>query len=72
MAGKQYEVIRAFRRTDPRTGADTAYKVGDAYPGPLDKEYLTDEAGPDGLGPLIAEKSTPAPAPASSDSTKEK
>lgn len=65
MASKQYEVIRPFSRTDPRTGRDTAYKVGDVYPGPVDKPYLTDALGPDGKGPLIAEQ----PAPVSPDST---
>lgn len=69
MASKQYEVIRPFDRTDPRTGVDTAYQVGDVFPGPVDKPYFLDPRGPDGKGPLIAEK----PAPVSTDSaSKEK
>jgi hypothetical protein len=73
---KQYEVLRFFVRTDRRTGAETPYKVGDVYAGPLDKDYLTSPEGPDGKGPLIAEKTvapaTPAPATPASDSPKEK
>lgn len=67
---KQYEVIRPFRRTDPRTGFDTHFKVGDAFTGAIDKPYLLDPDGPDGKGSLIAEKSAP-PAPIDS-SDKEK
>jgi hypothetical protein len=71
-AGKQYTAIRAFRRTDPKTGAVVDYNVGDPYPGPVDKDYLTSKDGPDGRGPLIAEVAVPtSPAPAS-DSSKEK
>jgi hypothetical protein len=70
-AGKQYKVIRPFRRTDEKTLVDVDYKVGDAYPGPVDKPYYTSPEGPDGKGPLLAEVSVPTPAPAS-DSTKEK
>lgn len=72
MPAKQYEVVRPFRRTDRRTGADSHFEVGQVYSGPIDASYL-DPAGPDGRGPLIAEKSAPAPAAPSSDSdTKEK
>jgi hypothetical protein len=71
-AGKQYKAIRAFSRTDPKTGAESTYKVGDVYPGPVDKDYLMSKDGPDGRGPLIAEVAVPSsPAPAS-DSSKEK
>lgn len=59
MASKQYEAVREFSQTDPRTGVDTDYKIGDPYTGPLDKPYLMDSRGPDGKGPLIAEKTTP-------------
>lgn len=80
MAGKQYKVIRPFRRTDPRTGADTHYDVGDTYSGAADELYLTDSQGPDGQGPLIAEaaptsapsaptRSPAASTPAASDSS---
>lgn len=65
MAAKQYEVIRPFQQTNPNTGVVTNYLVGDAYSGPLDLPYLLDPAGPDGQGPLIAEKVS-----ASSDSSK--
>jgi hypothetical protein len=71
VAGKQYEVIRPFRRTDPRTGVDTMFEVGDVYPGAVDAEpYLLDPGGPDGKGPLIAETATPVTA--SDSSRKEK
>ena len=73
MAGKQYEVVRAFRQTDPKTGKDTHYEPGDPYSGSVDKpyEYLLDEQGPDGKGPLISEKSssTDSSSKASSDSS---
>lgn len=74
VAEKRYEVIRPFRWADPKTGADTHYKVGDVYPGPVNKPYLLDPAGPDGKGPLLLEKTIPTPAPAapSVDSSKEK
>lgn len=65
MASKQYEVVRPFRRTDPRTGAESRFEVGDVYPGPVDQPYYTDPRGPDGKGPLIAEK--PATDPASKE-----
>lgn len=60
MASKQYEVVRPFSRTDPRTGVDTHFDVGDVFPGPVDKPYFMDVRGPDGKGPLIAEKPAPA------------
>lgn len=56
MAGKQYEVVRDFRRTDPKTGDSTSYTVGAPYVGPVDG--LLDSEGPDGKGPLIVEKSS--------------
>lgn len=65
MAGKQYEIARFHRRTDPKTGDDTLYEVGEPYSGPLDKPYLLAPGGPDGKGPLIVEKPT---TPTSSDS----
>jgi len=72
VAGKQYEVVRAWRRTDPKTGDDTNYAPGDVYDGPVDKPYLLDSQGPDGQGPLIAEKSTPPVAASSGTPSKEK
>lgn len=54
-AAKQYEVVRAFRRTDPKTYEDTDYNVGDTYSGQVEDSYL-DPDGPDGRGPLLAEK----------------
>jgi hypothetical protein len=59
VAGKQYEAIRVWRRTDPRTGADTNYVPGDPYTAPVEPNMVSPE-GPDGKGPVIAEKSTPA------------
>lgn len=59
MTAKQYEVVRAWRWTDPQTGKDTHYAVGDPYAGSMDNPHLLDPAGPDGNGPLIAEKSAP-------------
>lgn len=74
MPAKQYEVRRYFRRTDPKTGIDSIFQVGDVYSGPLDDPLLLDDRGPDGRGPLIGEKAAPiAEKPViSSDSTKEK
>jgi hypothetical protein len=66
VAGKQYEVVREFQQTDPKTGVVTNYKVGDAYTGPTDLPYLLDPSGPDGNGPLIAEKSSSSSASDSS------
>lgn len=60
MPGKQYEVIRDFRLTDRKTGKDSHHKVGDTYDGPLDNEYLLDDNGPDGKGPLIIGKAEKA------------
>lgn len=79
MAGKtQYVAIREFRQYDQQTGKPKLYMGNgdELYMGPLDLPYLLDPAGPDGRGPLIAEKSDvvqPAPPAASGDSsTKEK
>ncbi len=77
MAGKspvQFVAIRPFVQTDQKTWKPKKY-VGDGselYTGPLDLPYLLDPNGPDGQGPLIAEKSDPAPAAASGDSNEEK
>jgi hypothetical protein len=68
--GKQYVILRDFSRTDPKTGANTPYKQNDPYSGPVDPSYL-DPQGPDGKGPLLAEKSSPAPV-SSDSSSKEK
>lgn len=71
MAGKEYVVVRKFTRVDPRTGIGTRFKKNDVYDGPLDQSYL-DPAGPDGKGPLLAEKTTPekpSPLVAGSDSS---
>jgi hypothetical protein len=58
MAGKQYEVVRHFRRVDPESGDVTWHEPGEAYSGPMENEdhYLGDK-GPDGKGPLIKSKS---------------
>jgi hypothetical protein len=64
----KYEVVRAWRYVNPQDGTATEYAVGDPYDGPTDKNpHLLDPGGPDGVGPLIAEK--PA---ASKTDTKEK
>jgi hypothetical protein len=58
---KSYEVVRAWRYVDPRTGEPTDYTPGDPYTGAVDANpYLLDPAGPDGCGPLIAEKTAKA------------
>ena len=58
MTAKQYEVIRPFRETNPRSGLDTFYEVGDDHAAPTDKQpHLLAADGPDGRGPLLAEKS---------------
>lgn len=57
MPSKSYEVVRAWRYVDPRTGDPTDYKPGDPWTGPVDENpYLLDPQGPDGCGPLIADK----------------
>jgi hypothetical protein len=54
---KSYEVVRAWRYVDPRTGDPTDYTPGDPYTGAVDANpFLLDPQGPDGCGPLIAEK----------------
>lgn len=59
MAGKQYAVIRDFSRVD-KFGQSTSYKANDPYSGSLEKWDL-DPAGPDGKGPLLAEKPSTTP-----------
>lgn len=58
MAGKQYEVVRHFRRVDPKTGDVTEHAPGESYTGPMENEdhYVGNE-GPDGKGPLVMAKS---------------
>lgn len=78
MPAKQYEVLRNFRMTNRRSGAASHHEAGSLYSGPLDNEYLLDPQGPDGKGPLIAEKASPAAekstpvAPSASDSKENK
>ena len=75
---KEHVAIRKFHQYDQQTGKPKNYEgTGEeTYTGPLDLPYLLDPAGPDGGGPLIAEKSDvekPDPPAASGDSsTKEK
>lgn len=66
---KKYVVVRYFRRSDPRTGADTEYTPETPYTGAVDKPYLLDPRGPDGLGPLIAEIVDQAPSSSSNSSS---
>lgn len=85
MAGKQYEVVRHFRRVDPESGQVSWHEPGETYSGPMEDEdhYLGDK-GPDGKGPLVKSKSdiadekkaveaakadTPATSPATSGAT---
>lgn len=68
----EYVAVRHFRQSDPRTGKVTVFEPGDLYAGSLEFPYLLDPSGPDGQGPLIAEKSVPAPAAASGESHEEK
>ena len=58
----EHVAVRKFHQDLP--GGVTAYEGGgdELYTGPLDLPYLLDPQGPDGQGPLIAEKPTPAPA----------
>lgn len=65
MPGKQYVVLREFSRVD-KNGESTSYSKDDVYSGPVDASYLGSN-GPDGHGPLVAEKAA-TPTPASSDS----
>ena len=68
-SGKQYVAVRWFRQSDPETGEITIYEgTGDEpYTGSLDLPYLLDPSGPDGRGPLIAEKSADKPSDESAD-----
>lgn len=73
VTASKYEVVRPWRYVDPRDGAVTEYAVGDPWDGPTDKNpYLLDPGGPDGAGPLIAEKATPDKGAADKPESKEK
>lgn len=39
-AKTKYVAIRVFDRTDPKTGKDTHYGIGDPYDGPDPEKYL--------------------------------
>jgi hypothetical protein len=39
-AKPKYTAIRVFDRTDPKTGKDTHYNIGDPYDGPDPDKYL--------------------------------
>lgn len=85
MAGKQYEVVRHFRRVDPESGEVSWHEPGDSYSGPIeDEDHYLGAQGPDGKGPLVKSKSdiaeekkaveaakadSPATSPAASAST---
>lgn len=57
MAGKQYEVVRPFRRVDPESGDVTHHEPGDSYSGPMEiEEHYIGNDGPDGRGPLVVVK----------------
>lgn len=64
MAGKQYEVVRQFRRVDPESGDVSWHEPGEVYSGPMENEehYLNNE-GPDGRGALLKDRSGSAPKP---------
>lgn len=70
MAGKQYVVLRDHRRVD-KNGDSTSFKKDDSYSGPV-SDADTHPQGPDGKGPLLGEKSSPASSSASSDSSSSK
>jgi hypothetical protein len=68
----EHVAIRKFHQMDPRTGRTTFYlgSGDELYTGSLEYPYLLDPSGPDGQGPLIAEKSAPAAAPGDSNEEK--
>lgn len=73
MAGKQYEVVRPFKRVDPETGDVTEYAPGDSYTGPMEnEEHYIGNDGPDNKGPLVRATSEQPPTGASTsgDSSK--
>ena len=68
MPSQSYEVVRAWRYVDPRTGDSTDYQPGDPYTGAVDENpFLLDPQGPDGCGPLIADKAAAKAAEKASD-----
>jgi len=75
-AKQGFECVRGFRHVDSRTGEETFFEPGDAYPGTPPADYYTSADGPDGVGPLLVEKGSDAApdtkaVPAATD-TKEK
>lgn len=58
MAGKQFEVIRDIRHSNPKAPyEDTHYAVGDDYKHVVNDNQISPE-GPDGGGPVLREKAT--------------
>jgi hypothetical protein len=70
VAGKQYVVLRDHRRVD-KNGDSTSYKKDDPYTGPVSDEDVHPQ-GPDGRGPLLGDKPSPASSASSDSSSKEK
>lgn len=69
VAGKQYEVVRDFRHSNPKSPyEDTHYVAGDDYKHDVHDVQLS---GPDSHGPVIKEKaSSSSSAPAADSSGK--
>lgn len=66
MAGKQFEVVRDFRHSNPKSPyEDTHYTAGDVYKHDPHDVQLDDD-GPDGHGPVIQEKASPSSGSSSS------
>jgi len=61
-AKTKYVVIRVFDRTDPKTGKDKHYDIGDPYDGPDPENYLEWHDG--ALIALVDSQAAPAAAEA--------
>lgn len=69
VAGKQYEVIREFRHSNPKSPyEDTHYTVGADYKHDVHDVQLA-EGGPDGHGPVIKEKASSSSSSSPADSS---
>jgi len=75
----KYSVIRPFDRTNPKTGKDTHYGVGDTYDGDDIDKYLEWADGPliaasdaPEVVAFIEQQASPPPADESSDGSAKK
>lgn len=67
MAGKQFEVIRDIRHSNPKSPyEDTQYTVGDDYKHVVNDNQISPE-GPDGKGPVLREKASKSTTAAASE-----